>query len=176
MRHRCLFAMILLLAPAAATTQDKDALALAQDILVCGATLFDQRDAAALAATYVETAEIILIKRHPDTDRIVVETTCGRAAIEKAYAKIFKDRLPEHRSRNTVEAARFLGRDLLMIKGRFAMNREQGDSVEFVQIRAREGDEWKVVTMQLMELPSSVPEPVPLAHPQKPPWRRAFRR
>jgi hypothetical protein len=153
MRHRCLFTLTLLLAPAPAAAQDADAVALAQDILVRGATLFDKRAAAAMAATYIEKAEIIVIKRDTDPDRIVVETTRGRAAIEKAYAKIFADRQPEHRSRNTVEVARFLGRDLLLIKGRFAMNREQGDSVEFVQIRAREGDQWNVVTMQLMELP-----------------------
>jgi hypothetical protein len=128
-------------------------MALAKDILGRGATLFDKRDAAAMAATYLENAEIILIKRDTDPDRIVVETFRGRAAIEKEYAKIFADRLPEHRSRNTVEVARFLGRDLLLIKGRFAMNREQGDTAEFVQIRALEGGHWNVVTMQLMELP-----------------------
>jgi len=148
--------MILLVAPASAFGHDDDAraLALAKDTLDRGAALFDKRDAAAMAATYVETAQIIVIKRASDTDRIVVEPTNGRAAIEKAYADIFKDRLPEHRSRNTVEAARFLSPDLLLIRGRFAMNRDQGDSVQFVQIRAREGDDWKVVSMQLMELPA----------------------
>jgi hypothetical protein len=153
MRQRWLFTLMLLIVPAAASAADNEAVALAKDILDRGATLFDKRDAAAMAATYVEAAEIIVIKRNPDTDRIELETTSGRTAIEESYAKIFKDRLPEHRSRNTVEAARYLGRDLLLVKGRFAMNREQGDSVEFVQIRAREGTDWKVVTMQLMELP-----------------------
>jgi ketosteroid isomerase-like protein len=153
MKHRFLSAMILLATPVAALAQDGNALILAKDTLDRGAALFDTRDAAAMAATYVEDAEIILIKRDSDTNRISVETRRGRAAIEKGYADIFKDRLPEHRSRNTVETARFLGRDLLLVKGRFALNRDQGDSVEFVQIRAREGDQWKVVTMQLMELP-----------------------
>ena len=55
--------------------------------------------------------------------------------------------------RNKVELARFLGPDLLLIKGRFAMNRDQSDIGEFVQIRARDDGQWKVVTMQLMELP-----------------------
>ena len=159
MRHRSLFAMILLVAPASAFGQDDDARAsaLAKDTLDRGAALFDKRDAAAMAATYIESAEIIVIKRDSDTDRIVIETRSGRAAIEKTYADIFKDRLPEHRSRNTVEAARFLGPDLLLIRGRFAMNRDQADTVQFVQIRAREGDQWKVVTMQVMELPAQKP-------------------
>lgn len=159
MRYRSLIAMILLAALAPAFGQDDDARAstLARDLLDRGAALFDKRDAAAMAATYAETAEIILIKRDSDSDRIVIEARHGRTAIERAYADLFKDRLPEHRSRNTVEAARFLGRDLLLIQGRFAMNREQGDSVQFVQIRAREDGEWKVATMQLMELPKQDP-------------------
>lgn len=153
MRYRCLFALSLLVAPAAAFAQDDDALTLAKATLDRGADLFDKRDAAAMAATYVEAAEVILIKRDADSDRVTVEIRSGRAAIEKAYADIFKDRLPEHRSRNTVEDARFLRPDLLLIRGRFALNRDQGDSLQFVQIRSREGDQWKVVTMQLMELP-----------------------
>ena len=157
MRSQVLFAMILLVAPAAAFGQEDHAraTALAKEILDRGAALFDNRDAAAMAATYVETAEIIVIKRASDSDRAMTEVWHGRAAIEKAYANIFKDRLPEHRCRNTVEDARFLGRDLLLIRGRFALNREQADLGQFVQVRALEGDVWKVVTMQLMELPKN---------------------
>jgi hypothetical protein len=155
MRNQFLFAIILLLAPTAALGQDDDAKAkaLAKDILDRGATLFDKRDAAAMAATYTETAEIIALKRDSTSDRIETEIRRGRAAIEELYASVFKDRLPEHRSRNTVDDARFLTPDLLLIRGRFAMNREQSDVGQFVQIRTREGDEWKVVTMQLIELP-----------------------
>ena len=123
MRYGFLCALVLLAAPAAAPAQDDDALALARDILDRGAAPFDTRDAAAMAATYVEDGEIILIKRDSDTDRITLETTRGRAAIEKGYADLFRDRQPDHRSRNTVASARFLGRDLLLIEGRFALNR-----------------------------------------------------
>ena len=111
MRYRAaLFTVVLLMSPAAVFGQDDDARALdlAKDILDRGATLFDKHDAASMAATYVEAAELIVIKRDSDSDRIAVETRHGRAEIEKAYADIFKDRLPEHRSRNTVEVARFL--------------------------------------------------------------------
>ncbi len=159
MRHRYLFPIILLVGPAAAFGQDDDtrAMTVARDILDRGSALFDKRDAAAMAATYVETAEIIVIKRASDSDRFVTETKQGRTAIERAYAEIFKDRLPEHRCRNTVESARFMTPDLLLIRGRFAMNRDQGDALQFVQVRAREGDQWKVVTMQLMEVPRQNP-------------------
>ena len=109
MRYGVLLAMMLLAAPSAAPGQDDDrALTLARDILDRGATLFDKRDAAAMAPTYVEIAEIIVIERNSDSDRCEVETRRGRAEIEKTYAEIFKDRLPEHRSKNTVEEARFL--------------------------------------------------------------------
>ena len=155
MRNRSLYALILFLIPTATFAQDDDAraMAIAKETLDRGAALFDTRDAAAMAATYVEAGQLILIKRESDSGNVVVENRNGRAAIEKAYSDLFKDRLPEHRSRNTVESARFLGNDFLMIRGRFAMNREQGDTVQFVQIRAREGDQWKIVTLQLMDLP-----------------------
>ena len=161
MRERYVLTLMMLLplAPAVAAGQETDdrAKTLAQETLDRGATLFDRRDPAAMAATYIETGEIILIKRDSASDRVVSETWRGRAEIEKAYSKVFKDRLPEHRSRNTVESARFLTPDLLMIRGRFAMNRDQGDIAQFVQIRVREEDEWKIVTMQLMELPKENP-------------------
>jgi hypothetical protein len=41
-----------------ARAEDKDAKTLAQDILDKGAALFDKRDAAAMAATYTEDAQL----------------------------------------------------------------------------------------------------------------------
>lgn len=154
MRNRSLLALILMVvAPSAAFGQDDaDAMAVAKIALDKGSALFDGRDAAAMAATFVEKAEILLVKRASDTGNIEVENRIGRPAIQAAYAEIFKDRQPDHRSRNTVEAARYMGNDLMMIRGKFAFNVDQGDAIQFVQIRAREGDQWKVVTMQLFEL------------------------
>jgi uncharacterized protein (TIGR02246 family) len=158
MRHRSLLAMMLLLAPSVALAgNDDQALALAKDLLDRGAALFDTRDAAAMADTYVDDAELMTIKRDADSDRVEIKTWHGRAAIEKAYADIFKDRLPEHRSRNTVEEARFLRPDVMLIRGRFAMNREQGDTVQFVQIRVTHDGKWKIASLQLLELPKPNP-------------------
>jgi hypothetical protein len=155
MRHVLMLTMILPSVPVVLSGQDENARAtsLAKDLLDRGAALFDKRDAAAMAANYLEAAEIIVIKRDSQSDRMVVEAKHGRAEIEQAYAELFKDRMPEHRSRNTVEAARFLSPDVLIIRGRFALNREEGDAVQFVQVRARDGDQWKIATMQLLELP-----------------------
>lgn len=155
MRSGLLLAAVLLLAPIAAFGQDENdrATKLAKELLDRGATLFDKRDAAAIAATYLDTGEIIVLKHESGSEHFVVETKHGRTEIEQAYAEIFKDRQPEHKCRNTVEAARFLSEDVLIIRGRFALNRDQADTIQFVQVRARDGDQWKIATMQLIELP-----------------------
>ena len=110
----------------------------AQALLDKGAALFDSRNAAAMAATYIEDGSIVVIKRQHNATRGEVELQSfhGRDQIEKGYADIFKERSPEYRSRSTVDFARYLGPHLLLIQGRFAYNRDQGDSIQFVQIRA----------------------------------------
>lgn len=155
MRSRIALLALLLVSPAMAQDKPDDAQALevGRGILERGAGLFDKRDAAAMAATYLETAQIILVKRDSDTDKHVLEIRTGRGEIEKTYVEIFKDRLPEHRARNTLEGARFASPTVLVLWGRFALDVNQGDIVQFVQTRVREGDDWKVATMQLLELP-----------------------
>jgi hypothetical protein len=154
MLYATTLAVLTFLATANSANQDDPkAHALAQDILNNGAALFDNRDSAQLAATFRDDSVITLIKKSSDDDKIVTEKVTGKNDIEKSYADIFKDRDPDHHCRNTVEYAHFLSENLLLIQGRFALNRDQGDSIQFVQVRAREGADWKVVTMQLFELP-----------------------
>lgn len=154
MLTRCFLAMALLACPAAAIGQHDDrALAVAREVLDRGAELFDARDAAAMAETFLEESHVIVIKRASNSTELTTEIVSGREEIQKGYADLFKDRDPSHRARNTVEQARWLTPDLLLIQGRFALNVEQGDLLQFVQVRARDGDQWKVATMQLMELP-----------------------
>jgi hypothetical protein len=138
---------------------DAGARAEAQALLDKGAALFDSRNAAAMAATYIEDGSIIVIKRQHNASRGEVELQSfrGRAQIEKGYADIFKERAPEYRSRNTVDVARYLGPNVLLIHGRFAFNREQGDSIQFVQVRARVGATWQIVSMQLVPLAKDDP-------------------
>jgi hypothetical protein len=162
--HRCLLLMATLsLLPSAQALAgpDDDARACteAQALLDTGATLFDSRNAAALAATYIEDGSIVVVKRQHNASRGEVELQSfhGRAQIEKGYADIFKERSPEYRSRNTVDFARYLGPNLLLIQGRFAYNRDQGDAIQFVQVRARVDAEWKIVSMQLAPLAKDDP-------------------
>lgn len=154
MQNRLFLALILASVPSTLLGQEDDAKAkaVAQETLNKGAALFDKRDANAMAATFVENAQIILCKRSSDSGNFETETRSGRTSILQAYADIFKDRSPEHKAKNTVDSAKFLGKDLLLIHGKFSLNQDDGDSIRFVQIRTREGEEWKVVTMQLFEL------------------------
>jgi hypothetical protein len=132
---------------------DAQAKALAQAVLDKGAAIFDQRDAKAMADTYLDAGQITLISRDSDSGKLKLEVVSGHAAIEKGYSDIFKDRQPDHKARNTVESARFMGPNTLLISGRFALHAPQGDVIQFVQIRTKVGDDWKIVTMQLLELP-----------------------
>jgi hypothetical protein len=145
--------LLIAAAPALAQEDDARAMAVAKETLDRGAALFDERNAAKMAATYLEAGQLVIIRREPDGGRLVIENRSGRTAIEESYRDLFKDRSAEHKSRNTVESARFLGNDMLLVRGRFALDRNQGDSVQFVQVRALDGGEWKVATMQILDLP-----------------------
>lgn len=162
--RRCLLSIAALLALPSALAlagPDDDARAgtEAQALLDKGAALFDSRNAAAMASTYIEDGSIVVIKRQHNASRGEVELQSfhGRAQIEKGYADVFKERAPEYRSRNTVDFARYLGPNLLLIQGRFALNRDQGDSIQFVQLRARVDADWKIVSMQLAPLAKDDP-------------------
>src|SRR5262245_6234841 len=94
-----------LLSPTVALAADTDAKQLAQAILTQGAALFDTRDAAAMAATYTEDAEVSVVTKDKDTGTYKAQVTRGRSAIERGYRDIFKDRKAGTRSRNVVEYA-----------------------------------------------------------------------
>jgi hypothetical protein len=137
----------LFVAPAADSVQD--ARSLAQDILTKGAALFDSRDAAAMAATYAENAEITAYSKDNETGALKVETERGRANIQKSYADLFKDRSPSARCRNIVEDAHFAGPDLLVIRGTFILDVANEHPLPFIQVRTKQGDKWLILNLQL---------------------------
>ena len=148
MAHFVILSLALLL-PTAAPAADEDAKQLAQSILTKGAALFDTRDAAAMAATYTEDAELILFAKDKDTGTYKAQVTRGRSAIEQGYQNIFKDRKPGTTSRNVVEFAHFVGTDLLIIHGTFTLDVSQGGSFPFIQVRAKKGEKWLLMNLQL---------------------------
>ena len=127
----------------------QDARSLAQDILTKGAALFDARDAAAMAATYAENAEVIAYSKDNETGALKVDTGRGRADIQKFYADLFKGRSPSARCRNIVEDAHFAGPDLLVIRGTFIIDVADEHPLPFIQVRTRKGDKWLILNLQL---------------------------
>ncbi len=144
---------LLLAAPAVlAQTDDAKAKALAEELLDRGAKLFDSMDAEAMAATYVDKAIVIMVTKEQDTEAYQPEMVQGHDAIVDLYKKAFENRSAETRSRNTVSRALFVKPDLLLIEGTFAFDVEQGDFIGFSQLRAKQGEHWRIVTLEFMTI------------------------
>jgi ketosteroid isomerase-like protein len=137
----------LFVAPAADSAQD--ARSLAETILTKGAALFDSRDAAAMAATYAENAEVTAYSRDDKTGVLKTETGRGRADVQKFYGDLFKNRSPSARCRNVVEDAHFVGPDLLVIRGTFILDVGAEHPIPFTQVRTKQGDRWLILNLQL---------------------------
>lgn len=150
-----LFALVftLALAPVAARADD-DAKAIAVKATAAGAALFDARDAKGLAATYADDARIEVYSKDKDSSALKVEPKVGRAEIQAYYEEIFKTLSTLH-AKNTVENVRRIDGDLIVFSGVFEPDAESAESwkVPFTQIRARQGDAWKIVSLQIFIVP-----------------------
>jgi ketosteroid isomerase-like protein len=128
--------------------QEKDAMSLAQEILDKGSALFDTRDAAAIAATYTEDAQLLWVDKDSSTGEIKVSVK-DRAEIESLYRDLFKDAKEKTTSKNTVEFARFVAPDLMVIQGVFQPDVSKPAKFPFVQMRVKQGDKWLMKILQL---------------------------
>lgn len=145
--NRSLFLSLAMLALAGVSVKaDEDAMTLAQTITQDGATLFDTKNAAAMAATYTEDAEVVVTTRD-SSGATKQESTRGRSAIERMYETLFKD-AGTFRSKNTVEYARLIGPDILVIHGSFEPNQGQG-ALPFIQVRTKRDDKWLMSHLRL---------------------------
>jgi hypothetical protein len=131
----------------------EDPLVVSKELLTAGARLFDKHDAATMAATYVENGEVELYLKNRDSDTYKRDLYSGRTAIQEGYAKVFENATPTMKSRNVVDSARFIAPTVLVIQGTFQPDTNKVDTVPFVQIRVRDGGEWKILSMQLYVLP-----------------------
>ena len=140
---------------AAGPEQDKpadEATALAVKLTEQGAATFDTFNAKAMADYYLEDGEIALVSK--EEGGLKIQTQKGRAEIEKFYADIFKK--PETiKSKNTVEYAKLIAPDVLVIAGTFDTNTLKPDSpkVPFYQVRVRKGDQWLMSSVRIFVLP-----------------------
>jgi len=131
---------------------DDEAMALAAKLTEEGAATFDTYNAKAMADYYLDDAEITLTTRAEGG--LKVETFKGKAEIEKAYADVFKK--PETiKSRNTVEYAKFLVPDILVIAGTFDLNTLKPDSpkIPFYQVRVKKGEKWLMSSLRIYFVP-----------------------
>ena len=119
---------------------------IARRVLKAGSDLFDAKNAPALAATYTEDGIIHIIARNEDGS-YKDDTKHGRAEIERFYRELFQDSAPID-SENTVEFARLIAPDLLVVHGRFRPNTGQKE-LPFVQMRIKQGPEWQLKTLWL---------------------------
>lgn len=134
--------------PYTVMAQEKDAKSLAQEILDKGSALFDTRDAAAMAATYTEDAQLLWVDKDSSTGEIKVSVK-DRAEIESLYRDIFKDAKEKTTSKNTVEFARFVAPDLMVIQGVFQPDLSKPGKFPFVQMRVKRGEKWLMKNLQL---------------------------
>ena len=144
----CAVALIVGL-PLDARARDDDAKTVAQGILDKGATLFDKRDAAAMAATYTEDAQLEWIEKDSASDGIKIDVKKGREEIETVYRDLFKDAKEPTTSKNIVDYARFVSSELLVIEGDFQPNVANDGKFHFVQLRLKQGDKWQMRSLQL---------------------------
>jgi hypothetical protein len=136
-----------------ARADDDEAKATAETLLAAGAWLFDAKDAGGLADTDTDDAVVAGLTRDTDTRKVKVDVVRGRAVIEKTYRDLFKGDATFH-ARNTVRHAHKVAPDVLVIAGQFEPDAQAGDPVKvlFAQVRVRQGDAWKVASLELLLL------------------------
>ena len=134
----------------AADPKNDEAKAIAVKVTTAGASLFDAKDAAALAATFTEEAKLDVTIKDKDADTYKTETKQGRTQIEAYYREVFKSDATYH-AKNTVEYAREIGPNLILFAGTFEPDSQAADPLKlaFVQVRIKNGEAWRVVSMQV---------------------------
>jgi ketosteroid isomerase-like protein len=139
---RILVAFLFVALPTLSLAADDDAKTVAQAFLDKGAGLFSDKDAPSLAKTYTDDAELaVVMKGSSETKQ---EVKRGPAEIENYYRELFKTNDPI-RAKNTIEYARYIDPELLMVAGVFEIRHGDTDlKLPFVQIRQKQGDSWKI--------------------------------
>ena len=148
MKRNAIFALMLLV-PLSTRADEKDAKSVAEGVLDKGSALFDTHDAAAMAATYTEDAQLLWIDKDSSTGEIKLSVKKDRSEIESLYRDLFKDAKEKTTSKNTVEFARFVTPGLIIIHGVFQPNIDKPDKFTFVQTRVKVGDTWLMKVLEL---------------------------
>jgi ketosteroid isomerase-like protein len=142
-----------MLSPARAQEPGDEAMKLARKLTEEGAATFSKADAKAMIAYY--TADAIVFVQGKNDEGHSVKEYDGKAEIERAYADFFKGQNGTIRAKNTVEYARLLAPDVLVIAGTFEPNQlaEKPLKVPFYQVRIKQGDRWLIQSVRIFVLP-----------------------
>lgn len=134
---------------------DEDAMAVAKKVTAEGAENFISRDARALGESYTDDAVLYLVTFDQDAGTARVDTKEGRFTIQSLYEDLFREgqAIDAH---NTVDYARLIGPNYLVIAGTFEMKRGLLDvsRLPFVQTRVRQGDRWLIQSMRVVFVPN----------------------
>lgn len=133
-----------------ARADDAEAKAIAVKVTTAGAALFDAKDTAALAATYVENATIEVITKDESSKEYKSEIKSGRPEVEAYYKELFKGDATFH-SKNTVEFAQEIRPDLILFTGYFIPDTQTAEplKIPFVQTRVKQGQDWKILSLKI---------------------------
>jgi len=125
-----------------------EAMKLAKKLTEAGAATFNTANAKAMAAYYTEDAKVFLQSR--GDSGISIKEYDGRGEIEGLYADLFKDP-GTIQSKNTVEYAKLLASDVLVIAGTFEPNQNAANplKVPFYQVRLKQGDRWLINSLRV---------------------------
>ena len=127
---------------------NNEALKLAKKLTEDGAATFNTANAKAMAAYYTDDAKMFLQSK--EENDISVKEYDGREEIEKFYADIFKDPATIL-AKNTVEYAKLLAPDLLVIAGTFVPNESATKplKVPFYQVRIKRAEKWLIHSLRI---------------------------
>ncbi len=144
-----LLCLMLLTATVVGADDQDDPKAIAVKVTAAGTSLFDARDAKGLAQTYTEDARLDLYSKE-NSGELKLETKVGRAEIQAGYEEMFKSQSVIH-AKSTIEHARRIDADMILFSGIFEPNTESAEPLKlpFTQVRIRQGDSWKIVSLQL---------------------------
>ncbi len=126
------------------------AMELARKLTDQGARTFNTASAKDMVAYYTDDAKITLEGR--DQNGFSIKEYASRDEIEGLYKEMFKDKNPGSiAARNTVEYAKLLAPDMLVIAGVFEpdTNAPSPLKVPFYQVRIKKGDHWLISSLRL---------------------------
>jgi len=130
-----------------------EAMQLAKKLTEKGATTFNTADAKAMAAYYTQDAKVFLESKNENG--LSVKEYNGRDEIEGLYKDLFKNS-GTIQSKNTVEYARLLAPDLLVIAGTFEPNQLAPNplKIPFYQVRIKQGENWLMTSLRIFVVPA----------------------